>query len=52
MFGPFVALEVDRSDIISDGPVRFPVNWTLVLLAISARSAVDGVDKDHWHRLK
>ena len=52
MFGTFVALEVDRSDIVGDGPVRFPVYRTLVLLAVSARSAVDGVDEDHGHRLK
>ena len=52
VFGTFVALEVDRSDIVGDGPVRFPVYRTLVLLAVSARSAVDGVDEDHGHRLK
>ena len=52
VFGAFVRLEVNRSDIIGDGPVRFPVYRTLVLPAVSARSAVDGVDEDHRHRFK
>ena len=52
VFGTFVALEVDGSDVVRDCPVRFPVYRTLVLLAVSPRCAVDGVDKDHRHRLK
>ena len=52
MLGTLVALEVDRSDVVGDGPVRFSVDGTLVLLVVPPCRAVDGVDEDDRHRLK